>query len=185
MIRHDYWRPVEMNGLPGPLRLTPSFPFAGRARELQALKALVPREPDDGLRVALIGGEAGSGKSRLVRELAHAAAAADGERRVVDARERDAARDVIGGEAADDHRWMAVDHPVVNCSGLVVRGVAGSDDAVAQVGQLLTGDVCKRCGYGHVLLPDLRLSLRAAAGPPVAVDPDAPFGTYVLADRLS
>src|ERR1700761_6031486 len=74
MIRHDYWRPVEMHGLPGPLRLTPSFPFAGRARELSALTALVPGEHDEGLRLALIGGEAGSGKSRLVRELAHEAA---------------------------------------------------------------------------------------------------------------
>jgi DNA-binding CsgD family transcriptional regulator len=65
-----------MPGLPGPLRLTPSFPFAGRARELRALSALVPREQhDEGLRVALIGGEAGSGKSRLVRELANGAAA--------------------------------------------------------------------------------------------------------------
>jgi DNA-binding CsgD family transcriptional regulator len=61
--------------LPGPLRLTPAFPFAGRARELEVLSSLVPREQDEGLRLALVGGETGSGKSRLVRELAHGAVA--------------------------------------------------------------------------------------------------------------
>src|SRR3954471_20631343 len=67
--------------LPGPLRLTPSFPFAGRSRELAVLRALVPRRDDGGLRFALVGGEAGSGKSRLVREFAHEAA--DGGARVL------------------------------------------------------------------------------------------------------
>jgi predicted ATPase len=57
-------------GLPGPLRLTPSFPFVGRARELATLRALMPDAESDGGRVALIAGESGSGKSRLVRELA-------------------------------------------------------------------------------------------------------------------
>jgi predicted ATPase len=60
--------------LPGPLRLTPSFPFTGRSRELAALRPLIPLAEGDGLRFALIGGEAGSGKSRLVREFAHEAA---------------------------------------------------------------------------------------------------------------
>jgi len=63
-----------MPPLPGPLRLIPSFPFVGRARELATLRELLPRGDDDGTRVALIGGEAGAGKSRLVRELAHEAA---------------------------------------------------------------------------------------------------------------
>jgi DNA-binding CsgD family transcriptional regulator/tetratricopeptide (TPR) repeat protein len=62
--------------LPGPLRLTPSFPFAGRSRELATLRALLPRAAGEGRRIALIGGEAGSGKSRLVRELAHEGATA-------------------------------------------------------------------------------------------------------------
>src|SRR5215207_9080988 len=62
-------------GLPGPLRLTPSFPFVGRERELATLRTLLPDAEGDGARVALLAGEAGSGKSRLVRELAHAAAA--------------------------------------------------------------------------------------------------------------
>jgi DNA-binding CsgD family transcriptional regulator/tetratricopeptide (TPR) repeat protein len=63
-----------MGKLPGPLRRTSALPFAGRSRELATLRALVPRADGEGLRFALIGGEAGSGKSRLVRELAHEAA---------------------------------------------------------------------------------------------------------------
>ena len=62
-------------GLPGPLRLTPSFPFVGRSRELATLRALLPGAASDGGRVALLAGEPGSGKSRLVRELAQDAAA--------------------------------------------------------------------------------------------------------------
>ena len=58
--------------LPGPLRLTPSFPFAGRSRELGTLRTLLPRAENEGRRAALVAGEPGSGKSRLVRELAHA-----------------------------------------------------------------------------------------------------------------
>jgi DNA-binding CsgD family transcriptional regulator/tetratricopeptide (TPR) repeat protein len=56
--------------LPGPLRLPPSFPFVGRSRELRTLRALLPEAVGEGRRVALVAGEAGSGKSRLVRELA-------------------------------------------------------------------------------------------------------------------
>jgi DNA-binding CsgD family transcriptional regulator/tetratricopeptide (TPR) repeat protein len=61
--------------LPGPLRLSPSSPFVGRSAELAALRALIPREPGERGRLALLSGEAGSGKSRLVRELAQALAA--------------------------------------------------------------------------------------------------------------
>lgn len=60
--------------LPGSLRLTPSFPFVGRPRELALLRSLMPRAGGEGRRVALVAGEAGSGKSRLVREFAHEAA---------------------------------------------------------------------------------------------------------------
>src|SRR3954453_10331253 len=81
MIRSDYRRtplspdPTPMpQKLPGPLRLAPSFPFAGRSHELALLRALIPGEVES-LRFALVGGEAGSGKSRLVREFAHEAAA--------------------------------------------------------------------------------------------------------------
>jgi DNA-binding CsgD family transcriptional regulator len=78
MIRSDYWPPqtaAQMPKLPGPLRLTPSFPFAGRSRELATLRMLTPRAEGEALRFALVGGEAGSGKTRLVREFAHEAAA--------------------------------------------------------------------------------------------------------------
>ena len=61
--------------LPGPLRLSPTYAFAGRAHELATLRALLPRAAGEGRRAALVAGEPGSGKSRLVRELARAAAA--------------------------------------------------------------------------------------------------------------
>jgi len=61
--------------LPGPLRATSPFPLAGRSRELELLRArLVLAEAGEGGQVAVIGGEAGGGKTRLARELAHEAA---------------------------------------------------------------------------------------------------------------
>src|SRR4051812_42208702 len=68
-----------MLALPGSLRLTSTFPFIGRAAELRLLRTLLPRPEGAGRRVVLLGGEPGSGKSRLVRELA-SEAAADGAR---------------------------------------------------------------------------------------------------------
>jgi DNA-binding CsgD family transcriptional regulator/tetratricopeptide (TPR) repeat protein len=59
-----------LHSLPGPLRLPRSSPFVGRSAELAGLRALVPRAQGEGRRLALVGGEAGSGKSRLVREFA-------------------------------------------------------------------------------------------------------------------
>ena len=59
-----------MHELPGSLRLSSTFPFVGRSTELELLRRLVPRAEGEGRRVALIGGAAGSGKSRLVREFA-------------------------------------------------------------------------------------------------------------------
>ena len=56
--------------LPGPLRFSPAFAFAGRAQERATLRALVPRSAGEGRRAAFVAGEPGSGKSRLVRELA-------------------------------------------------------------------------------------------------------------------
>src|SRR4051795_2948964 len=53
------------------------LPFVGRATELSTLRALVPRAEGEGRRVVLLGGEAGSGKSRLVREVAARAATED------------------------------------------------------------------------------------------------------------
>ena len=63
-----------MSTLPGPLSLTSGFPFVGRESELVTLQSLVPWAEGEGRRIALLGGEAGSGKSRLVREFADEAA---------------------------------------------------------------------------------------------------------------
>jgi DNA-binding SARP family transcriptional activator/class 3 adenylate cyclase len=61
--------------LPGPLRAISPFPFVGRAKELETLRSALSRaEGGEGGQVALIGAEAGSGKTRLARELAHEAA---------------------------------------------------------------------------------------------------------------
>jgi class 3 adenylate cyclase/tetratricopeptide (TPR) repeat protein len=66
---------APVSALPGPLTTTPPSPFVGRSSELAALRALLPLAEDDRLRLALLAGEPGSGKSRLVRELAHGAGA--------------------------------------------------------------------------------------------------------------
>ena len=63
-----------MPDLPGSLRLASTFPFVGRAAELDTLRTLMPRAEGEGRRVVLLGGEPGSGKSRLVREFAVEAA---------------------------------------------------------------------------------------------------------------
>lgn len=63
--------------LPGPLRAPPPFPFVGRTTELARLEWLWAGV-DAGHRVALVSGEAGAGKSRLVAELAHRVAGRGG-----------------------------------------------------------------------------------------------------------
>ncbi len=59
-----------MPDLPGSLSPTSTFPFVGRAAELETLRALTPSARGESGRLVLVGGEAGSGKSRLVREFA-------------------------------------------------------------------------------------------------------------------
>jgi len=61
--------------LPGALGLESPFPFVGRSDALAMLERLLPLGEHDRRRVALVSGEPGSGKTRLVRELAHRAAA--------------------------------------------------------------------------------------------------------------
>src|SRR5437879_6768330 len=63
-----------MRDLPGPLSLSSTFPFVGRSAELERLRTLLPGAEGEGRRVVLLGGEPGSGKSRLVREFAGEAA---------------------------------------------------------------------------------------------------------------
>src|SRR5258708_34810661 len=60
---------------PSLLRLSSALPFVGRSAELEQLRTLLPAARGESLRVVLIGGEAGSGKSRLVREFATSAIA--------------------------------------------------------------------------------------------------------------
>ena len=76
MIRPDYPSVgrLRMHDLPAPLHFIPTFPFVGRTAELERLRALMPRADGEGRHVVLLGGEPGSGKSRLVRELAGEAA---------------------------------------------------------------------------------------------------------------
>ena len=75
MVRPDYLLPVAAgtHDLPGSLRLGSAFPFVGRSHELTKLSTLLPRAEGEGHRVALLSGEPGAGKSRLVREFAGSA----------------------------------------------------------------------------------------------------------------
>jgi DNA-binding SARP family transcriptional activator/DNA-binding CsgD family transcriptional regulator len=73
----DPWRArVEELELPGPLRVESPFPFVGRVRELTVLRKLLPTAPGDGRRIVLLEGEAGCGKTRVVRRFARDAASA-------------------------------------------------------------------------------------------------------------
>jgi DNA-binding CsgD family transcriptional regulator/tetratricopeptide (TPR) repeat protein len=137
----------QMRHLPGQLRLTPSFPFAGRTRELAALRALLPSGDGDGLGLALVGGEAGSGKSRLVREFA-----------------REAAGDSLLLYGACDSVVRRPYGPFVEALEQLVRR---SDDETLRdaVGTGTVGGELSR------LLPDLAQRV-AGLSPPVAADPD-------------
>jgi DNA-binding CsgD family transcriptional regulator/tetratricopeptide (TPR) repeat protein len=77
MVKVDYLFPMaaEARALPGSLRPTSNSPFVGREAELEKLRTLMPRSAGEGRRVALLAGEPGAGKSRLVREFAAQAAA--------------------------------------------------------------------------------------------------------------
>jgi DNA-binding CsgD family transcriptional regulator/tetratricopeptide (TPR) repeat protein len=66
-----------VHDLPASLQISSPFPFVGRSAELETLRTLLPTAEGEGRRVVLLGGEPGSGKSRLVREFA-AEAARDG-----------------------------------------------------------------------------------------------------------
>jgi DNA-binding SARP family transcriptional activator len=58
------------SSLPAQLRPRPAMPFVGRNAELGRLASLPDRARTDGRQIALVGGEPGSGKTRLMRELA-------------------------------------------------------------------------------------------------------------------
>ncbi|MBV8981331.1 MAG: AAA family ATPase, partial [Acidimicrobiia bacterium] len=61
--------PSELGG-PVPPGLRPTGPFVGRDRELATLERLLKTAASEGCQVALVGGEAGIGKTRLAAELA-------------------------------------------------------------------------------------------------------------------
>jgi DNA-binding SARP family transcriptional activator len=67
--------PSAPPALPAQLRPRPAMPFVGRSAELSRLAALADRARADGRQIALVGGEPGSGKTRLARELAEQAVA--------------------------------------------------------------------------------------------------------------
>src|SRR5258707_11214732 len=76
MVKTDYRLPMaaEAQDLPSSLRPASTSPFVGRAAELEKLRTLMPRSEGERRRVALLAGEPGAGKSRLVREFAVRAA---------------------------------------------------------------------------------------------------------------
>src|SRR4051812_46373164 len=135
-----------MHGLPGSLRLTSTFPFVGRTAELDLLRGLLPHAEGEGRRVVLVGGEAGGGKSRLVRELA-----------------ADAARhDVLVLYGASDSVVRTPYGPFVDALDQLARTVE-PDELRAALGP--TGGELVR------LLPDLRARLGELPAP-VRADPD-------------
>ncbi|HMJ33006.1 MAG TPA: AAA family ATPase [Baekduia sp.] len=135
-----------MPDLSGSLRLTSTFPFVGRSAELRTLRTLLPRAEGDGGRVVLLGGEPGSGKSRLVRELA-SEAESDG---------------VLVLSGACDAVVRTPYGPFVEALGQLVRA-ADPDELRAALGA--TGGELTR------LLPDLPARV-GGLSPPVAADPD-------------
>jgi DNA-binding CsgD family transcriptional regulator/tetratricopeptide (TPR) repeat protein len=132
--------------LPGALRPVPRLPFVGRAQELAAARTLLPRAEDEGGRVLLVGGEPGSGKSRLVREFA-----AEG-----------AAEGVLVLHGACDGVVHTPYGPLVEALDHLVRVVDP---------EVLRGDLGTTGGELARLLPDLRRQF-AELPEPVAGDPD-------------
>lgn len=156
MIRIDYrlgWNGRMMVAarrgrvLPGPLGLTPPFPFVGRSSELRTLRSLLPVAAGQEGRVALLGGEAGSGKTRLVREFAH----------------EQAARGVLVLYGASDEIIGMPYQPFVESLDFLVRMF----DAQTLRELLGTGGA-----ELSRLLPDLPLRLGGPVPAPVTADPD-------------
>ncbi|HEY5142882.1 MAG TPA: AAA family ATPase, partial [Solirubrobacteraceae bacterium] len=132
-----------MPQLPGPLRLSPSSPFVGRTAELAMLRTLVPSARGESRRIALLGGEAGSGKSRLVREFAREVAG-DG---------------VLVLYGACDAVVQTPYRPFVEALDQLVRG-STPDELREDVGTL-GGELGR-------LIPDLRLRIAELAEPVAA-----------------
>jgi DNA-binding CsgD family transcriptional regulator/tetratricopeptide (TPR) repeat protein len=132
--------------LPASLRISSPFPFVGRAAELGMLRTLLPRADGEGRRVVLLGGEPGSGKSRLAREFAAEAA-------------RDGALVLYGA-----------------CDAVVRTPYGPFAQALRRLARTLEPDALREAlgtGGGELsrLLPDLPARI-GALPPPVRADPD-------------
>jgi DNA-binding CsgD family transcriptional regulator len=123
-----------------------TFPFVGRSSELGTLRTLLPSADREGRRVVLLAGEAGSGKSRLVREFAAEAA-------------RSGALVLAG---ACDAAVRTPYRPFVEALDQLVRSIDPGELGAALGG---AGGELSR------LLPDLRGRI-AELAPPVDADPD-------------
>ncbi|HWY90781.1 MAG TPA: AAA family ATPase, partial [Solirubrobacteraceae bacterium] len=137
----------RIDDLPDSLRPASTFPFVGRSAELDLLHTLMPSAVGERRRVVLLAGEPGSGKSRLVREFAGAAA------------ERGAL--ILYG--ACDAVVPTPYGPFVEALDRLVRVAEGAEDPVAELGP----------GAGELtrLLPDLAARVGGLAAP-VDADPD-------------
>ena len=149
-----------MDDLPGSLRLESTFPFVGRAAELETLRTLNPIAEGEGRRVVLVGGEAGSGRppARVRRR-----AAADGGLVLYGACDAVCGRPTVLSSRPSTARARVIDPDELRAA----LGTAG--------GELIR------------LLPDL--PARVADLPaPVAADPDTErhrLHTAVTADLLT
>jgi DNA-binding SARP family transcriptional activator len=66
--------PGEATAVPSSLVSEPRFAFVGRAKELATFRKLLARAEEGSGRLVLLSGEAGAGKTRLVRDVANEAA---------------------------------------------------------------------------------------------------------------
>jgi DNA-binding CsgD family transcriptional regulator len=133
--------------LPDLLRPAAALPFVGRAAELDRLRALMPSAAAPHRRVVLLAGEPGSGKSRLVRELARGLA--------------EQGTLVLYG--ACDAVVPTPYGPFAEAIDRLVTVIGDVEDAAAQLGP----------GAGELtrLLPDLPARVEGLAAP-VDADPD-------------
>ncbi len=81
------------------------------------------------------------------------AAAADRDRKLIGARERDAANHILGAVAPDQQRGVPVDHCVVHGTCIVITGIARAGDAVVEISEFAACAFAQRCGGGHPVLP--------------------------------
>ncbi len=67
--QHQIWRLIDLDAT----RPRPRIPFVGRRMEMRQLTAILDHAPEEGGHLAILSGDAGVGKSRLVEELSERA----------------------------------------------------------------------------------------------------------------